>query len=156
MTRIARLAALPPDLPDLADEATREGFTMLAVLAAEWADGTQRFAGPGEALFAARDAGGVLVGVGGITRDPEVDALRMRRFFVRAQARGQGVGRALAEAALTQARQAGVIVVRLRAPPPAARFWEGFGVTRLPPGAPGATHALHLPLGAFGMPPPGT
>jgi GNAT superfamily N-acetyltransferase len=142
MTRIERVAALPPDLPALAAAAAREGFGMLAVLAAEWADGTQRFAGSGEALFVARDDGGGLLGLGGITRDPFAEALRMRRFYVRPNARGQGVGAALAAAALAHARGAGARLVRLRAPAEAARFWERCGFARLPPGADRATHAL--------------
>jgi GNAT superfamily N-acetyltransferase len=125
--RVARIRALPPDLDDLAGAAAVEGFGMLGVLAAEWAAGTQRFALPEEALFATRDAAGVLLGMGGVTRDPWMAALRMRRFYVRPQARGSGVGRALVAAAIDHARGAGAGVVRLRAPAVAARFWEGCG-----------------------------
>jgi GNAT superfamily N-acetyltransferase len=142
MTRVDRIAALPPDLPELAAVAQAEGFGMLKVLAAEWADGTQRFAARGEALFAARDALGSLLGIGGITRDPYEPALRMRRFYVRPDARRAGVARALVRAALDQARAAGAERVRLRAPTAAAPFWESCGFAPLRDGT--ATHQLRL------------
>lgn len=92
MTLVARIRALPADLDDLAGAAAAEGFGMLGVLAREWVAGTQRFAMPEEALFAARDGAGVLLGIGGVTRDPWAPALRMRRFYVRPPARGRGSG----------------------------------------------------------------
>ncbi len=119
---------------------------MLDVLARDWAAGTLRFDAPGEALFAARDARGGLLGLGGITRDPYAAALRMRRFYVLPAARGAGTGRALALAALAHGRDAGVGVVRLRCPPGAARFWEALGFVPVA-GDPEASHAMPLRLG---------
>lgn len=141
--QVERLEALPPDLPDLAASAAAEDFRMLDVLARDWADGAARFDSPGEALFAARDDAGRLLGIGGTTRDPWADALRMRRFYVGPAARGLGVGRALALAAMDQARGAGVTVLRLRAPDSAFAFWQGLGFAPLQ-GDPQATHALVL------------
>ncbi|BDG72780.1 GNAT family N-acetyltransferase [Roseomonas fluvialis] len=143
MTLVARIRALPADLDDLAGAAAAEGFGMLGVLAREWVAGTQRFAMPEEALFAARDGAGVLLGIGGVTRDPWAPALRMRRFYVRPPARGRGIGRALVAAALDHARGAGAAMVRLRAPAAAARFWEGCGFR--PIDDPTATHGLEWP-----------
>ncbi|GGI99797.1 acetyltransferase [Neoroseomonas lacus] len=137
------MATLPEGLPDLARIAAAEGFRMLDVLARDWADGSNRFTATGEALFAAHDGAGRLLGMGGITRDPWVEALRMRRFYVRPVARGDGVGRALAEAALDHARASEITMVRLRAPAVAFAFWEALGFVRLP-GDPVATHALTL------------
>lgn len=124
---MTRITAPPDDLPALAEAARAEGFRVIDVLAREWADGTMRFATPGEALFAARDAKGLLVGIGGITRDPFAEALRMRRFYVLSAARGTGIGRALAAEAIARARAAGVGLIRLRAPEGAWQFWEALG-----------------------------
>lgn len=124
---VRRLAELPPDLEALAAEARGEGFHMLDRLAAEWASGENRFTGPGEALFGAFDPRGRLVAIGGITLDPSVAALRMRRFYVAPRARRAGLGEALARAALDVARDAGVPRLRLRAPATAFAFWQGLG-----------------------------
>jgi GNAT superfamily N-acetyltransferase len=142
MIRIERLAVLPPDLPALAALAQAEGFGMLGVLIAEWAAGTHRFTAPGEALCAARDKGGRLLGLGGITRDPYAPALRMRRFYVRPDARRDGVARALVSAVLEEARVAGAGLVRLRAPPAADAFWERCGF--LPVQDATATHQMRV------------
>jgi GNAT superfamily N-acetyltransferase len=136
---VGRLTRLPDDLPRLAAAARAEGFGMLDALAADWASGTQRFHAPGEALFAARDGAGRLVGIGGLTRDPWAAALRMRRFYVHPEARLLGVGRALALAALAEAERNGAGLLRLRAPREAWRFWESLGF-RPTPGAEQATH----------------
>lgn len=124
--RVRRLEELPPGLDALAAEARGEGFHMLDRLAAEWASGENRFTGPGEALFGAFDPEG-LVAIGGITRDPSVAALRMRRFYVAPRARRAGLGEALARAALDVARDAGVPRLRLRAPATAFAFWQRLG-----------------------------
>lgn len=140
--RVARILALPADLESLDAAAAAEGFGMIRVLATEWAAGTQRFGAPGEALFAARDGSGALVGIGGITRDPWTAALRMRRFYVVVSARRTGTGRALAAVAIEHARSAGGSLVRLRAPPGAAAFWEACGFTPVQDAR--ATHARVL------------
>jgi GNAT superfamily N-acetyltransferase len=115
---------------------------MLDVLAREWADGSMRFAAPGEALFAARDERGLLLGIGGITCDPHAtDALRMRRFYVAPAARGAGVGRCLAATAIGHA---GAACIRLRAPATAFTFWERLGF-RPVAGDVQATHELNPP-----------
>lgn len=136
-------AALPADLPTLSRAAAAEGFGMLDVLQRDWADGRERFTGRGEALFAARDAEGRLCGIGGITRDPWADALRMRRFYVAAWGRRAGAGTALAGAAIGHARHVGAALVRLRAPAGAFPFWEAMGFAPIG-GDPQATHAMAI------------
>lgn len=143
MTAIRRLRALPPDFPALAAVAEAEGFRMLRVLATEWTDGANRFAGPGEALFGGVAAAGDLVAIGGITRDPWAEALRMRRFYVAPWARRGGTGTALARAVLSTARGCGAGLVRLRAPASAFAFWEALGFRPLC-GDPQATHIIAL------------
>ncbi len=137
--RLARLDALPPDLPALAATSRAEGFGMVDTLLA---GGFAPFMSPGCALFAARADAGDLVGIGGITRDPVVQALRMRRFYVRPEARRLGVGRALVGALLDHARAAGADLVRLRAPAGAVAFWQSCGFAPVTEEA--ATHALRL------------
>lgn len=152
--RILRLGALPPDLAMLDAAARAEGFGMVATLVA---DGFAPFAAPGCGLFAARDGTDSLVGIGGITRDPGAPALRMRRFYVRPDARRAGIGRALAMAVLDHARAAGAQCVRLRAPASADAFWRSCGFA--PMAEAQATHVLWLrpaagsPAGGAAMPP---
>jgi GNAT superfamily N-acetyltransferase len=143
---ILRVVALPEGLPELADLARAEGFRMLDVILRDWADGSMRFTGQGEALFAAHDAAGGLCGIGGITRDPWADALRMRRFYVAPRMRGAGIGAELAQAALAVAFRSGAGPVRLRAPASAFAFWERMGFTPLL-GDPQATHAMDVSPG---------
>jgi GNAT superfamily N-acetyltransferase len=123
-------SALPAGFEVLRHAADDEAFNMLATLAREWASGANRFDKPGEALVAAYD-GGLLVGMGAMSLDPQVDgALRMRRFYVARPYRRRGVGRLLA-AALLERPEVGSRKVTLNAPhAEAARFWESLGFIR--------------------------
>jgi GNAT superfamily N-acetyltransferase len=118
--------ALPADFSALQLAAAAEGHRMLDRLAQEWVSGANRFSGDGEALIAAWwDS--ALVGIGGLTRDPQIDgALRMRRFYVAPPFRGRGVGRTLAAALLALAGPD----ARVTAHPgtaAATAFWRGVG-----------------------------
>ena len=74
--------ALPAEFDQLRAESSAEGHRFLDRLANDWASGVMRFDRPGEMLLAAYSDDDMLVGVGGITVDPEVpEALRMRRFI---------------------------------------------------------------------------
>jgi GNAT superfamily N-acetyltransferase len=122
--------ALPQGFELLRHAADGEAYGMLALLAREWADGTNRFDKPGEALVAAHD-GTFLAGIGAMTQDPHVPgALRMRRFYVSPRYRRHGVGRAMARALLERPETAGRSIT-LNAPQvEAARFWEALGFIR--------------------------
>jgi GNAT superfamily N-acetyltransferase len=121
---------LPPGFELLRHAADGEAYNMLAVLAKEWADGTNRFDKPGEALAVAT-AGPLLAGIGAMNQDPYVEgALRMRRFYVSPKFRRHGVGRALAKALLDRPEVEGKMIT-LNAPQvEAARFWEALGFIR--------------------------
>jgi GNAT superfamily N-acetyltransferase len=76
-----------------------------------------RFDQPGEMLLAAYSDDDMLVGVGGITVDAEIpEALRMRRFYIRAAFRRSGLGRAIAQTLLQNALRK-VDIVTLNAAP---------------------------------------
>jgi len=101
------LTELPAGFDLLRAEARAEGYRHVDRLADEWKAGTMRFDREGEALAAAH-LGRDLSGLGGLTIDPfQRDALRMRRFYVRASFRRRGIGRAIAEKLLAHARAFG-------------------------------------------------
>ncbi|WP_245903212.1 GNAT family N-acetyltransferase [Humitalea rosea] len=133
---------LPDDLDILANAARAEGFRALDVLAEEFASGTNRFDGPGEALFGAyRD--GALVGIGGVCGDPYAPgAARVRRLYVAKAARGQGIGRALLAAMVARAAPH-FPLLRVRAPEDAAGFYLATGFVALADPR-GASHAKPL------------
>lgn len=122
--------ALPRGFELLRHAADGEAYDMLAVLAHEWADGTNRFDRPGEALVAAY-SNGILVGVGAMSNDPALPgALRMRRFYVAQAYRRRGVGRALADALLERPEVHGRTITLNAPQAEAARFWEALGFVR--------------------------
>ncbi len=139
---LERLAALPPGFADLAADALADGHRVLEVLREDWDAGAIRFDAVGEALFGAF-AGGALLGLCGLTRDPYLKseaAGRVRRLYVRRAARHRGAGRALLEALTQDAAQAGFRRLRVRAPVASFAFYEACGFLRMV-GEPGATHA---------------
>jgi GNAT superfamily N-acetyltransferase len=130
---------LPAGFDALRAESRTEGYRFLERLAVDWASGAIRFDRPGELLMVAR-VDGVLAAIGGLTVDPVVaGALRMRRFYVGARFRRQGIGRRLVSALLEQA-QRGAGVVTVNAGAGSAPFWVALGfVTEL---RDGHTHVL--------------
>ena len=98
---------LPAGFDMLSAEARAEGYRHVDRLADEWRAGTMRFDREGEALIAVH-LDEDLAGIGGLTIDPsQAGALRMRRFYVRAAFRRNGIGRALAQHLLARARALG-------------------------------------------------
>src|SRR5262245_20445929 len=127
---VLRLAELPADrLADLVAEAEGEGHRFLRRLVEEWDSGVNRFALPGEALFAAV-AGGHVVGGCGLNRDPyttDKRVGRVRHLYVQAAYRRRGVGSRLV-AAVVAAAQGIFDRLRLRTgSTAAARFYEAVG-----------------------------
>ena len=64
------------------------------------------------ALLIARDETGALVGSAAVKHLPD-GAAELKRLYVRPAARGTGLGRRLAEAAIARARELGYAVIRL-------------------------------------------
>lgn len=94
------------DIEQLKVESEREGYRFVSRLVREYSDGSNRFTGPGEALFCVLNAEGQMLGVGGLNRspyDPSGRAARLRRFYVLSGARRQGVGSSLLKAILDHA-----------------------------------------------------
>lgn len=131
---------LPDGFAVLADEATAEGFRHMQRLADEWQSGALRFSAPGERLLAAA-IGGDLAAIGGISRDPVVgDALRMRRFYVRAHFRRRGIARDLARVLIDQVADAARPITVAAGTKEAPAFWESLGFA--PDARDGHTHVL--------------
>lgn len=133
------LTELPAGFDVLKAEARAEGYRHVERLADEWIAGTMRFDRDGEALLAATLAG-QLAGIGGLTIDPsQPGALRMRRFYVRAAFRRNGIGRALAENLLVRARTFGRMIT-VNAGTGSEPFWRSLGFVAEPRN--GHTHVL--------------
>ena len=118
---------LPDQITGLAREARQEGHFHITRLVDEWSAGDVRFARDGERLLGAF-VGEALVGIGGMTVEPAIPAaLRMRRFYVRPDMRGRGVGHMLALALLEHARRFCSVVTVHAGNDGAAKFWESLG-----------------------------
>lgn len=140
--------ALPDGFPELATEALTEGYDYLGTLADDWRSGAERFTAPGAVLLAAWQ-NGALAGVGGLTLDPyepELGALRVRRFYVAPAHRGTGVGRRLAGVLLDRGLGAAPLLTLRAVDARAAAFWESLGFR--PDPMPDRTHLLVRPAGA--------
>jgi GNAT superfamily N-acetyltransferase len=95
-------AALEP----LREEAGREGFRFLERLISEWESGANRFDQRGE-CFVGGYVGGHLAAVGGLNRDPFTDPRRigrLRHLFISGNYRRQGIGSAIVDHLVRQAR----------------------------------------------------
>jgi GNAT superfamily N-acetyltransferase len=143
---VNRLRDLPADgLADLVAESEKDGFRFLRRLVADWESGANRFAQPGEALFAAV-AGGRIIGVCGLNVDPyrcDGRVGRVRHLYVAVAFRRRGIGGLLVAMVIRMARNA-FEQLRLRTnSAPAARFYEVLGFQRCDNEA-DCTHTLNL------------
>lgn len=127
---IERLRELPADgVRELLAESERAGSRIVRRLVDEFAERTNRFDAPGEALFGAWMAGR-LVGVCGLNidpyaRDPRVG--RVRHLYVLTPLRGRGIGRQLVGRVI-EAAEDRFDTLRLRTRnPEAARLYELLG-----------------------------
>ncbi|OOC14887.1 GNAT family N-acetyltransferase [Dickeya dadantii] len=93
---IVRIDRLSHGLEALIAESQEQGFRFLRRLQLEYQSGVNRFRLPGEGLLAAFD-GKRLVAIGGVNQQPYNGQRtgRLRRFYVAADYRRQGVGREL-------------------------------------------------------------
>jgi GNAT superfamily N-acetyltransferase len=123
MLQLVRIEGeLPEGFDPLRIEAQAQGHANMDRLAAEWAEDPALF----HALIAAFLPGG-LVGVGGVTDEPSEcsePAWRMRRLYVAAAARRQGVARTLVKALLHEAQGRVRLLTVHAGNAEAESFWE--------------------------------
>ena len=139
------LADLPPDRArDLLADSEATGSRIVRRLVDEWADRTNRFDRPGEALFGAWVTG-QLVGVCGLNVDPyagDARVGRVRHLYVLTSQRGRGVGRQLVARVIARASDR-FESLRLRTNnEAAARLYEALGFRAGEGGT--FTHVLEL------------
>ena len=139
---ISRLTTVEPALlAPLLAASQREGFRFVTRFCTEWADGTNRFDRPGEALFGVF-TGPQLTGIGGLNRQSGKTG-RLRRFYILPSHRRQGLGRLLLDRILTHAFTHFRRVVLRTDTEAADRFYRACGFRRIED-LPGATHGMEL------------
>jgi GNAT superfamily N-acetyltransferase len=93
-------------LTALEADANADGHNQVSRLIREWLEGRNRFSAAGERVYIAK-RGGRVCGVCGLNRDPYAgdDSVgRVRRLYVSAAERRTGIGRALIDRLMTEAR----------------------------------------------------
>ena len=133
-------------LQPLFAESAAAGLHHLTRLREEWQHGVNRFDHEGEALYFAREEERIIA-LGGLNLDPYSASPRIgrvRRLYVLAEYRRQGVGRTLMKRLIRDARES-FAELRLRtANPGAATFFEALGFEAATSFSQ-ATHRLLLP-----------
>ncbi len=148
MLDIQKFVLPTPGFERLLAEASAEGIRFIQRLHDEWTSGENRFDGPGEGLWGCWQ-NGVLVGLGGVNRDPfagDEHAGRIRRVYVRPGWRGSGVGSSLVAHLIEHARKAFQRVYLRSESPAASRLYERLGFE--PCDEPFATHVLRFEAGS--------
>ena len=105
--QITRLHSLPPGIEALRAEAARQGFLFMDRLVSDWTSGANTFSRPGECFLGAC-AEGRLVAVGGLNIDPylmRTDVGRIRHVYVLDGWRRAGIGQALIDCLVSEARR---------------------------------------------------
>jgi GNAT superfamily N-acetyltransferase len=131
--RLVRVTtALPDQMDELRAEADAEGVRNQGMLQRDFLSGAERFEKPGELLLACYEDE-TLVGIGGLTVEPDksVNAMRLRRVFVRKAWRKSGIGRLLGEALMKHGFQTVGLLTLNAGVTDADKFWEALGFARV-------------------------
>ncbi|WP_142827388.1 GNAT family N-acetyltransferase [Planococcus soli] len=94
------------DVSKLVEESEAEGYRFLRRLVDQYEDGSNTFNKTGEVLYGVWDHHNHLVAIGGLNRDPystKEGVGRLRRFYISANARRQGIGTKLLQQILKDA-----------------------------------------------------
>lgn len=94
------------DVSKLVEESEAEGYRFLRRLVDQYEDGSNTFNKAGEVLYGVWDHHNHLVALGGLNRDPystKEGIGRLRRFYISASARRQGIGTKLLQQLLKDA-----------------------------------------------------
>src|SRR5262249_36726594 len=136
---------LPHRFAELLAESEQAGFRFVRRLVEEWQSGSNRFARPGEALFAAVSEGRI-VGVCRLNVDPYASCAsggRVRRLYVLSAFRRRGVGRRLVQEVIAASRGA-FRSLRLRTETAeASRLYSALGFQECV-SVPDCTHVMEL------------
>lgn len=95
------------DVSKLVEESEAEGYRFLRRLVDQYEDGTNTFNKTGEVLYGVWDPHNQLAAIGGLNRDPyssKEGIGRLRRFYISASARRQGIGTKLLQQILKDAQ----------------------------------------------------
>ena len=127
LTDLEQLTALEAD-------AGADGHNQVSRLIQEWLEGRNRFSAAGERVYVAK-RGGRVCGVCGLNRDPyagEDSIGRVRRLYVSAAERRTGIGRALIDRLMTEARGTYSWIHLRTHESEAAAFYEANGFEPVP------------------------
>ena len=129
---------LPNGLGAIQQEARNEGYNFIDRLIRDWETGNCQFQRTNEVLMSVQ-VDGILVGIGGITKDPNIpDALRLRRFYIRTDFRRLGLANLLCEKLRTAARDTKLSITVNAGTRASYPFWEAAGF--VPSGENSITH----------------
>jgi ribosomal protein S18 acetylase RimI-like enzyme len=127
------LIELPvPGMEQLQVEAFQDGFLFIERLWNDWQSGKNRFTAPGEKLYGCMEHS-ALVAIGGLNQDPYDDRRgigRIRRVYVRPAWRNKGIGQALVQTLVEDARTSFTVLHLRTDNPTAARLYERIGFSR--------------------------
>ena len=144
--KLIKLKQLPiNDLQPLLEDSREQGFEMVDQLVTDYINGSNQFRKPGEALF------GVycdqrLIAIGGLNHDPYLadgETGRVRRVYVLASWRGQGVGKLLVQRIIDEARRHYCLLTLRAMTEAASQFYDAIGF-QTKPEVYEATHHLVL------------
>jgi hypothetical protein len=133
------------ELQPLLEESLAQDLKFVERLVNDYASGSNRFDQAGEAVFGVY-AGGQLVAIGGLNRDPYLpgaDTGRARHVYVLAAWRRRGVGRQLMQAIIDAARSHFRLLTLRTVNPEADAFYRAIGFCT-EPAIDGATHHMTL------------